>query len=191
LEEYRAGQRNGATSHNRDVTLDEWLQYWLQHVIKPKREPTTYENYEILVRLHIVPYFGRIRLSKLMTEDVEAWLEHLEQRRAGLRTRQSALIRLRTALNVPLARHRISGNPAEHVEARKRVGGRRGSLRMQWKRSVQQLEQCVAPSTKALVHPGSELPQSIKGSPVDHADPTGQNRPTFRNRAYPPCGVKS
>jgi integrase len=119
MDEYRNARRNGVGSHGRDVTLHEWLQYWLQHVIKPKREPTTYETYEILVRVHIDPALGHIRLGRLLTEDVEGWLEDLERRGTGVRTRQSALIRLRTALNVALARRRIGTNPAEHVEAPK------------------------------------------------------------------------
>src|SRR5919201_653074 len=97
-------------------SLGEWLQYWLEHVIKPNREPTTYELYEVLVRRHITPQLGDIRLDRLRTEDIERWRDELERAGVRLRTRQSALLRLRTALAVAVQRRHLAANPAEHVE---------------------------------------------------------------------------
>src|SRR5207249_9652369 len=37
------------------LTLGRFLDHWLETVIKPEREPTTYEGYEVSVRLHIKP----------------------------------------------------------------------------------------------------------------------------------------
>jgi len=50
-----------------------------------------------------------------------------------------------------------------HIGQRRHQASHRGR--------VQQLEQCVPPRTKAVVHPSSELPQSVEGSRVDHARP--------------------
>jgi integrase len=94
-----------------------WLTYWLEGIIKRHRGPTTYDNYEVLVRLHIQPYLGQMRLDRLQPVDIERWLETLEKRGVGFRTRQSALIRLRTALKAAVLRRKLALNPAEHVEA--------------------------------------------------------------------------
>src|SRR5919199_2560084 len=80
------------------MTVGSWVAYWLEHVIRPDREPTTYAQYEVAVRLHITPGLGRFALPKLQPEDVERWLRDMERRKVGLRTRQVALTRLRTAL---------------------------------------------------------------------------------------------
>jgi len=116
MEEFRADLKAGVNIAVKRVPLREWLQYWLEHVIKPNREPTTYELYEVLVRRHITPQLGDVRLDKLRAEHIERWLEGLTRAGVGLRTRQSALIRLRTALTVAVQRRHLAVNPAEHVE---------------------------------------------------------------------------
>jgi integrase len=85
-------------------------------VVKAEREPTTYEGHEIMVRCHIKPILGPIPLIKLQPEHVESWLRELQSSGRGLRTRQSALARLRTALNLAVKRSHIIRNPAELVE---------------------------------------------------------------------------
>ncbi len=123
MEDYRSDVRAGVAPSGRQMPLGEWLLYWLEHVIKPNREPTTYELYEVLVRRHITPQLGDIRLDRLRAEHIERWREQLKGAGVGLRTRQSALIRLRTALTVAVQRRHLADNPAEHVEAPQ--GGRR------------------------------------------------------------------
>jgi integrase len=103
----------------RRYTVGQWLDYWLEHIIKPGREPTTYELYEMILRIHIKPYLGRLSLKALEVEQVEAWRDELARRGVGLRTRQMALTRLRTALNVALLRRQQTGlrfNAAALVE---------------------------------------------------------------------------
>ena len=46
-------------------TLAEFLERWLQEYAEPNVEPTTYKRYEELVRIHIVPKIGHIRMGKL------------------------------------------------------------------------------------------------------------------------------
>lgn len=101
------------------LTVAEWLDHWLEQVVLPEREPTTYGLYEVSVRLHLKPYVGGIPLRELETEHVQRMMAELRKRDVGLRTRQVALARLRTALNVALKRRRETGlryNPAALVE---------------------------------------------------------------------------
>jgi integrase len=69
-----------------------------------------------MVRCHIKPFLGGIPLVKLQPEHVESWLAQLQPTGRGLRTRQSALARLRTALNLAVKRSHIIRNPAELVD---------------------------------------------------------------------------
>lgn len=121
MDQFRADLRSGLATVARQPLLSEWLDYWLEHLIKPDREPTTYELYEVLVRLHIKPHLGNVRLDRLHTATIEQWLADLERSGVGLRTRQSALLRLRTALTVAVQRRRLSANPVEHVEPPKGI----------------------------------------------------------------------
>jgi integrase len=97
-------------------TLGAWLDYWLQQVIVADREPTTAAMYEIMVRKHIKPYLGALTLAKLQTEDIERWQTRLAEGGASLETRRSAMVRLRTALNLALKRGHVNRNVAALVD---------------------------------------------------------------------------
>lgn len=58
-------------------TVERYLTYWLQEIIKPNREPNTYSHYELMARLHIIPGLGKKRLDRLTVRDVQAWLNKL------------------------------------------------------------------------------------------------------------------
>lgn len=51
-------------------TLAVFLDQWLADVIKPHRAPKTYTSYADMIRVHIVPTLGHIRLDKLTAQDV-------------------------------------------------------------------------------------------------------------------------
>jgi integrase len=57
-----------------------------------------------------------MKLVKLQPEDVQRWLREMEAQKRGLRTRQFALARLRTALNVALKHGHVVRNVAELVD---------------------------------------------------------------------------
>src|SRR5215212_6334650 len=48
-----------------NVTVDEYLQRWLNDSVKGSVRPITFESYERLVRVHVVPAVGRIKLKAL------------------------------------------------------------------------------------------------------------------------------
>lgn len=53
------------------MTTGEWLDTWLEHYAKPVMRTTTYNNYETLIRLHIKPYIGEVKLNKLTTLQIQ------------------------------------------------------------------------------------------------------------------------
>jgi integrase len=63
-----------ATRHR---TLDAFLSYWLESIVKPNLAPLTYVSYEGAVRLYIAPHLGAKRLDKLTVRDVREWLTRL------------------------------------------------------------------------------------------------------------------
>jgi Phage integrase, N-terminal SAM-like domain len=54
--------------------LGPYLDYWLEHVIKPTRRPATYALYEMIVRLHLAPALGKYPLKQLSVPTVQAFL---------------------------------------------------------------------------------------------------------------------
>ncbi|OAT79306.1 site-specific integrase [Desulfotomaculum copahuensis] len=55
------------------VTLGEWLARWLDVYVKPSVRDTTYQNYEILTRVHIIPGLGDKPIQKLLPGDLQAF----------------------------------------------------------------------------------------------------------------------
>lgn len=64
------------------ITLGEWLGRWLETYQKNRVAVTTYELYEMLIRLHIGPAVGNIELSKLRPVDLQRlYIEKLQHGR--------------------------------------------------------------------------------------------------------------
>ena len=52
-------------------TVGEFLLTWLYEVHKQQLKPTTFNSYEKIVRLHLIPGLGTIRLSDLKPSDIQ------------------------------------------------------------------------------------------------------------------------
>lgn len=63
--------RKGLSFQSDRLTVREFLSDWLSESVKPAVRPRTYQSYAELVRLHLEPSLGRIRLSKLTPRDVQ------------------------------------------------------------------------------------------------------------------------
>lgn len=62
--------RAGIPTPTRSMKPAEWLPYWLDNIVKPRRKRTTYVKYETHVRLYLVPRLGKRSLEKLGVQDV-------------------------------------------------------------------------------------------------------------------------
>jgi integrase len=60
-------------------TVAEYLTYWLHQVVRDERRPKTYQGYEGVVRLHLIPGLGRKRLGRLTAQDVRAFVTQTRQ----------------------------------------------------------------------------------------------------------------
>jgi integrase len=58
-------------------SLEKFLSYWLEEIVRPNLAPKTCEKYELFTRLHIIPHLGAKRLDKLQVTDIRQWLNKL------------------------------------------------------------------------------------------------------------------
>ena len=68
------GRRIGGSNQ----TVAEYLPRWLEEVARHRVRDTTYEGYEYLIRMYLVPEFGKFRLSRLQAADVRRGLHRLK-----------------------------------------------------------------------------------------------------------------
>ncbi len=97
-------------------SLADFMSAWLADTVQPNKRPRTYQGYELLTRLHLLPTLGRLQLVKLDAETIQQLLG--AKLREGLSPTTVRHIRtvLRRALNTAVKRKLISFNPATLVE---------------------------------------------------------------------------
>jgi integrase len=105
----------GVPVPTRSARLSEWLPYWLDNVIKPRRKLSTYDKYEAHVRLYLVPMIGSKRLESLGTADVRRFLVQLENKTTAATAMESHRV-LRTALTAACREELVTRNVASLVE---------------------------------------------------------------------------
>lgn len=69
--------RETDSQSNYTGTLTEWMELWLDTIVKPKVKLSTYNSYKSKVQLHILPGIGDIRLHELLPADIDQWILHL------------------------------------------------------------------------------------------------------------------
>src|SRR5690606_15783609 len=105
-----------------ELTLEQWLNIWLEKIIKKRARPGTYRRYNEHAKFHFIPAAGKKKLSRLTTDDVRAIHDHY--RDAGLSAASAAggHRTLVTALNDAVKDQKLFGpNVAKFVDA-PRVG---------------------------------------------------------------------
>ncbi|KNE83073.1 MULTISPECIES: tyrosine-type recombinase/integrase [Streptomyces] len=113
--ELLAKVESGVPVPTRSAKLAEWLPYWLDNVVKPRRKLSTYDKYEAHVRLYLVPSLGAKRLESLGVADVRRFLVRLEQQTTAATAKESHRV-LRTALSAACREELITRNVASLVE---------------------------------------------------------------------------
>lgn len=57
--------------------LGSYLDYWLEHVVKPSKQPTTYNQYRWTIGRFLRPGLGQVELSRLSVARVQAYVNQL------------------------------------------------------------------------------------------------------------------
>lgn len=60
-------------------TVEKYLLYWLEYIVRVERRPKTYQGYEGVVRRHLVPELGKKRLGKLTGRDVRLFITRVRE----------------------------------------------------------------------------------------------------------------
>jgi integrase len=93
-------------------TVEQYLGHWLEHTLKAKAKPRSYESFSTIARLHIEPSIGRIQLHKLAPQHIQKLLD--EKSKKGLSPQTVTNIRtvLRSALSQAMKWNLVSRNSA-------------------------------------------------------------------------------
>ena len=70
--------QHGIPTADKAWRLGNYLDYWLEQVVRPNLRPTTYDLYESDVRLYLKPGLGRLFLTRLSIPVLQAFLNRLQ-----------------------------------------------------------------------------------------------------------------
>ena len=76
LTKAKADRNDGLIFDAGNQTLSAYLERWLNNSVKGSVKPVTYENYERLIRNHIAPALGRMKLKALSPAHVQSFYQH-------------------------------------------------------------------------------------------------------------------
>jgi integrase len=114
LDSLKTDKRTGKAPANGKVTVGEYLSTWLKTI--QNRAPKTVTQYAYAVNSHLAPSLGGIKLEKLTTADVEAFLNDRSASGLSPRTVRHLLVILRGALGAAVRQDRLSRNVATGVK---------------------------------------------------------------------------
>lgn len=92
-------------------TLNEFLEYWLNEVVRRDVKESTLADYHKRVNFYIAPILGHYRLCDLTSPVIREWVNTLRDVFAHNSAKQALAI-LKRALNVAVEEHLIEFNPA-------------------------------------------------------------------------------
>lgn len=70
-DEYISSKISGTYIEPNRLKLGEWLSTWLNTYKKDQLSPKTFDRYESILNLHIIPSLGTIRMQQLKSEDIQ------------------------------------------------------------------------------------------------------------------------
>ncbi len=115
LRQIRADLEGGFAADSEGLTVERYLSDWLE-TTRQSLAPTTYAHYEQIVRCHLVPSIGRVRLRKLNPGHVERLKDSvLREKGRTPGTTNQVLLTLSVALNQAVKWDLIAKNPAKAV----------------------------------------------------------------------------
>ena len=99
-----------------EVTLNEFLDRWLETAAKPKLREKSYRSYESLLRRYIRPMLGERILSAITPLDVQAACQQMIDRRLSSRTVRYAYSILRSGIRQAIRWRLLLQDPTEGAQ---------------------------------------------------------------------------
>src|SRR5205085_565171 len=111
----RKTRDSGGRAPDDRYSVAQLLQDWLDGPLKRDIRASTWTGYEVMVRRHIVPTIGRIRVSRLQPSDVEMVIDRVAEKGLSDRMVQYAHAVLRSALQEAWRQEIVPRNVAKMV----------------------------------------------------------------------------
>lgn len=119
LRELIVEYRNVELTEDSQITVEEWLQKWMDEYMMFSVKEQTRKSYESVIRLHIIPNLGNKKVASLTTSVVQKFYNKLlSEGKSGSLVRDAHLI-LHQAMDVAVKENLIAKNPTSGAKTPK------------------------------------------------------------------------
>ena len=117
LRDFLAHREQEQQTPRHQMTLSDWLEYWMDTIIRPNRAETTVYAYQKIIDNHLDPALGNIPLLKLAPKDIQQYYTTV-QREHGLssNTMRRHHDLLASALRTAVRQDMLLTSPMDRVE---------------------------------------------------------------------------
>ncbi|MBP2322674.1 integrase [Kibdelosporangium banguiense] len=115
LTELKAKQQQGIQVAAKNWRVGEYLDYWLEEVVKKEKKPKTHEQYELVIRRHLKPGIGHHYLTSLGVRTVQAFLNQQTDQGYSARRIETIKTTLSSALTSAMREELVGRNVARLV----------------------------------------------------------------------------
>jgi integrase len=112
-----AERADGIVYDDENLTVGEYLNSWLKGSVHGSVRQSTFDRYEIAVRVHIKPALGRVKLKKLSPAHVAGFYQNRLAAGSAPASVNKLHVTLRKALDQAVKWHMVPRNVAEAVKA--------------------------------------------------------------------------
>ena len=116
LKEFQAQRDRHRRLHFHNMTLDQWLEYWMETVIRPNRAQTTAYGYQKIIDNHVSPCLGSIPLGKLNPRQIQQYYSQMLQEGLAPVTIRRHHDLLACSLRMAVRQDMIVSSPTDRVE---------------------------------------------------------------------------
>lgn len=117
LKEFHAERKRNSRTTPRRITVAQWLEYWMDTIVRPNRAETTVYAYQKIIDNHINPAMGNVALTDLTAKDIQQYYIDT-QRATGLssNTMRRHHDLLSSSLRTAVRQDMLLSNPVDRVE---------------------------------------------------------------------------
>jgi integrase len=148
LQELQAEKKKSGDLPTRDITVAEWMYYWFENVCILETVPKTSNNYKSLIKNHIIPHVGSIKLGKLTTTDIRNMCNAITAAGKSSTTALQVFRILSGALTVAMQDGKVPRNVAKAMKAPRKAVAALDALTVD--QSIQVLRTAVDDPYEAL-----------------------------------------
>ncbi|MBO0446728.1 hypothetical protein IGJ55_002233 [Enterococcus sp. AZ170] len=101
--------------HIYEGTVQDWLNHWLNVLMRKKIKLSTYSSYRLRMDKYIIPFLGKKQLTHLNSREVEEFVNYLTLLNLSASTVHSIVTVLKSAMNKAVVENYIISNPCNNL----------------------------------------------------------------------------